>query len=189
MKNVHFPALGLDIPLGRFQRYQDLGFAEDPEIHIRKNALIGWHLRRFLPDILNTPMFRKIKPTGVCMYNFLPKQLAIIAISYADTGDETVNLAVRAHEETHALRVLGREDVLESALEVDQGVGIDLGRFDDEAAANIGSVYALIKRNLFWTHPIRADLYSAYFAHLDHRKANRERDRDKIAALAMLGVY
>lgn len=193
MKRVSFPALELEVALGRFQVYQDMGFVERPEIYLRKNApIIGQPVYRILPEIFHTPLFTKGRTIGFCIYNpLLPKNLARVAIAYSDTESEICNLAIRAHEETHALIHLGKEGILEHALQKEHDVKIDLSKHHEENAADIGAVYALKKRNLFWEHPVRMRLYAALFTYLNHKEKTKGEKSIKIemdTTMAMLGA-
>lgn len=192
MKTVFFPALELEIPLGRFQVYQDMGFVEKPRSYLRKNApMIGHPIFRILPGIFHTPLFEKGEPLGACVYQpLIPRNLVRVAIAYLDTGNEIDNLGIRAHEETHALIHLGKKGILEHILQEEHDVKIDLSKHPEEHAADIGAVYALKKRGLFWEQLVGIKLYSALVTYLNHKDKTKGEKSIKIEmdnVMAILG--
>jgi len=57
-------------------------------------------------------------------------------------------IAIRAHEETHALDFIGRLDLLNQRLFDEQRVKIDLDSQELEVKAGLGEMYALYSRNI-----------------------------------------
>ncbi len=131
-KAVRFEALGLDIPLGMFQRFTDHGFVEDPRDYVKcggepaDGIAWGW---------LFGGLFGHV---NICYADANPFECG----EYTDMR----NLHVRAHEETHALHGLNKLNFLERAL-AKEGVNIDLRSIKSrEVLADICAIYALCQK-------------------------------------------
>lgn len=143
MGRLKLTALDLEVRVGLGHSFSDDGFVEDALDHTLK---LYKHYRRLTPLVMY-PL------TAGCFVRktFFTKR---VHIYYRHAENESENLFNRAHEETHALYLLGQLRLLRRALREKFGVKIPheiaypLREDEIEAVAEVGGVYALTTRNL-----------------------------------------
>jgi len=139
-------ALGLDVPLGRFQSYKDHGYVEDLESNARSVSPVC----HFILGLLDKDGLKEA--FGLCAVENPLLRLFFLDrthVFYKRMGHDSTDLFLRAHEETHALKFLGKLGILERALEEQQGVCVNLRRLKSELSANIGGLYAVERKGLW----------------------------------------
>jgi len=157
-KYTHLEVLDLAVPLGRFQSYHDDGFVDDLVEFDKELRKKGKPV--YISDIMKQKRFRRFRvelifpvpeedilkdasgysrpiETGTFL------RIKEIHIAYLDQEDDFNNIAIRAHEETHALQFLRKMGFLENILWDEwmasaRGLGI-------EDAADVGAVYGLLR--------------------------------------------
>lgn len=129
--------LDIALPLG-FNTFEDLGYVDSIEDTIEMLSKKPFLKRSNNRQLLgNTFLFE---------YKFF--NLKNISIFYLKLPKKIQNIYVRAHEETHALDILGGLELLEKELRDEQKVKINFKKInDEEVRADIGAIYALYKNN------------------------------------------
>lgn len=145
MKKAYFQALGLEIPLGKFQKFTDHGFVEDPRKYTKSSGVPAFGLA------WATEGRFKARPIDhlFSQDRSFDRRFVHAHICYEQSLKDELNggIKIRAHEETHALQALGKLDHLEKALQEEQGVKINLHSIRDiEVCAEVGAVYAWRKK-------------------------------------------
>jgi len=133
----------LEITLQSEFSLRDDGFVDDIESHAKKVYLeSGKSLEEFYKDW--DPPAEDESEGGLCIVDDERKAIIICYKRHANPEDD---IAVRAHEETHALIFLDRIALLQERLG-EIGLGVDLSKCPAERLAGYGAFYALKRRGL-----------------------------------------
>ena len=167
---VKLEALDIEIPVRRFSYYHDDGPVSSIVDHAEEISR-----RHKCAEISKNERERLAGLTGVTTP--VPVRIGDIKVGnryyiyYKPTGNDALDLLVRAHEETHVVDYTDNLLLLTNKLRLDVGVLMDLRIFRDhpEFIADIGAIYALDKRGIDYnieildereTHQIAMEAYN-----------------------------
>ena len=134
---AHFQVLGFTVPSGPFEFHDD-GY-----------VTVGYQAVRRLNKLYNFEhsvgeVIKCIFSEGMCYHTGFN-----VHIFYKKSLIKAVDIAIRSHEETHALEYIEQLDALTDRLLEEQSVKINLNEVDNkETRANLGVLYALNARGL-----------------------------------------
>ncbi len=143
MKTAKFEILGLEIPIGKFQEYHDDGLVlyipfkaeELSETYASKGGI--------------PPCLYALNPSGLAVSHesgIWPFKTQHVHIFYKKGVCEPEEFYVRAHEETHAISMLGKLGFLERAIKHKLKLKKRFRSLGEELRANVGGAYALLSR-------------------------------------------
>ena len=128
-KIAEFDILGLKIPLQPIQKYHDCGFLNDEEFRLKFDSTTYGKSEEYYK-----------KCGGKCTdYG------GSVEIFCRDYNNPLKNIIVKGHEETHALKALGKLKKLEKAINEFLNIKIKLSELEEETMADIGGIYAAKK--------------------------------------------
>ena len=144
MGKAKFDMLGLEFSIGLFKAYHDDGFVNDVARHLaeidRKYGNHSYGGESWLRDN-NGPLGAHVMRKGIIRTHS--------HICYVDTGLPSFNVAIRGHEETHAVESYDKLDLLARKVLEEQRVRINFEDVDDEEIrAWLGGIFAVYTQGM-----------------------------------------
>jgi hypothetical protein len=139
MEKIHLEMLGIEFPEEITYEYKDLGYVKSIHDEMRMLDHLNWVWGR--KDYEEHKFF-------VGMHMKFEREFSDISyIFYLKSRLKDLDIAVRGHEETHALDAMGKIHLLEEKLFENQRVKIDFQKVEEkEIKAGLGELYSLIKK-------------------------------------------